>query len=246
MGLYQEVFERREVKYLLNEKQFVGLMNRLRGYAVVDEYGDTDILNIYFDTPDYLLIRTSLDKPVYKEKLRLRTYGTPVDDTNSFIEIKKKFDGIVYKRRISAPYRKALNYLTNKSGLEVAYNNRQIASEIAAFRNDYTGLEPKMMVSYKRIALVGIEDPGLRITIDRNICWRTDRLDLAYGGDGRDILEKGQYLMEIKIADAMPIELSAILSDLAIFPVSLSKYGKGYMDMMKLKASKSSKIILVA
>ena len=218
MGLYQEVFERREVKYLLNEKQFVGLMNRLRGYAVVDEYGDTDILNIYFDTPDYLLIRTSLDKP----------------------------DGIVYKRRISAPYRKALNYLTNKSGLEVAYNNRQIASEIAAFRNDYTGLEPKMMVSYKRIALVGIEDPGLRITIDRNICWRTDRLDLAYGGDGRDILEKGQYLVEIKIADAMPIELSAILSDLAIFPVSLSKYGKGYMDMMKLKASKSSKIILVA
>ena len=101
MAGIKDVFERIEVKYLLDDTQYKKLMKRLEGMAEVDSYGKTSILNIYYDTPDFKLIERSLEKPVYKEKLRLRTYGTAQDDTNAFIEIKKKYKGVVYKRRIT-------------------------------------------------------------------------------------------------------------------------------------------------
>ena len=111
MAKYKEAFQRIEVKYLLNETQYSELMKRLEPMMVLDHFGKTTILNLYFDTPDFSLIEKSLEKPVYKEKLRLRTYKTAEDDTEAFIEIKKKFKGVVYKRRVSMPYSKAIDYL---------------------------------------------------------------------------------------------------------------------------------------
>ena len=162
-------FKRKEMKYLLNKEQYLGFMERIKDMAEVDAYGQTSILNIYFDTPDYQLIRTSLEKPVYKEKLRLRSYGTPTDETNSFIEIKKKYKGIVYKRRISAPYKEAKDYLYEDVPLETP---SQISAEIDYFKKSYPGLRPAMAISYDRIAMAGIEDPELRITFDTNIRYR--------------------------------------------------------------------------
>ena len=113
MSEYIDVFKRTEIKYYLTSEKYKMLRDFLSEYARVDDYGKTRINNIYFDTPDYRMIRTSLDKPVYKEKLRLRTYGETNDLTNAFIEIKKKYDGIVYKRRVAGPYRRAYDYLIN-------------------------------------------------------------------------------------------------------------------------------------
>ena len=229
MSTFQEVFKRTEIKYLLCEEQYEALMHRLQGIAEVDKYGESDILNIYYDTPDFSLIRTSLEKPVYKEKLRLRSYGTAKDESTSFIEIKKKYKGVVYKRRIDAPYRKAKNYLDDRGEL---LQTSQIRSEIDAFKAGYAGLRPAMAISYKRIAMAGIEDPNLRITFDRQILWRTDHLELTEGAKGEDLLQDGQRLMEVKIANAFPLELSRFFSELGIFPVSFSKYGRGYEVMM--------------
>ena len=235
MGEYQDNFKRYEVKYLLSKDQYEKLLVRLAKIAAVDAYGETKILNIYYDTPDFSLIRTSLEKPVYKEKLRLRSYGTAEDTTNSFVEIKKKYDGIVYKRRINLPYKKAEAYLNNGIRIEgSAANNSQIVGEIDAFKDFYPGLKPQMMISYDRIAMAGIYDPELRITFDRNICWRTNDLDLRHGGYGRPLLKEGQVLMEVKILGAMSVELSRIFSELMIFPASFSKYGRGYVDMMTM------------
>jgi len=226
--VYKEVFKRTEIKYLLSAGQYLALRERLRDMAQADMYGETDILNIYYDTPDFGLIRTSLEKPLYKEKLRLRTYGTPRDGSaTSFIEIKKKYNGVVYKRRIDAPYARAKGYLEDRNDL---YRS-QIKAEIDAFKKDYRGLRPAMAISYKRIAMAGTEDPELRITFDREIRWRTDKLDLREGPVGEEILQPGQYLMEVKIANAFPMELSRILSELSIFPASFSKYGRGYEIM---------------
>jgi hypothetical protein len=197
--------------------------------AEIDAYGETSILNIYFDTPDYKLIERSLEKPVYKEKLRLRTYGTPTDDTNSFIEIKKKFKGVVYKRRISMPYHEALEYLVEG---QKPKKESQISKEIDYFVSYYKGLRPAMAISYDRIALAGIEDPDLRITFDSNIRWRTEKLDLKEGNKGFDILLPGQHLMELKIAGAMSVELARILDELNIRSTSFSKYGRGYVEYM--------------
>ena len=245
MSNFQEIFKRIEVKYLLDETTYRRLRERLKSMAEVDRYGESAILNIYYDTPDYRLIRTSLDKPNYKEKLRLRSYNIPTKDSPAFIEIKKKYDGVVYKRRIDMKYTEALKYLNedaelteeSESGSQnekrfASTRDSQIRKEIDYMRSYYGELIPRMSISYDRIAMFGKEDPELRITFDRNIRYRTDKLDLRYGNTGKDILKPGQRLMELKIAGAMPIELARIFSELRIYPVSFSKYGRGYVDMM--------------
>jgi hypothetical protein len=229
MAGFKDVFQRIEVKYLLSDMQYTELRKRLETMAAVDSYGKTSILNIYFDTPDYKLIERSLEKPVYKEKLRLRTYGVADDDTNSFIEIKKKYKGVVYKRRISMPYSQAIDYLVDGKRPK---ERSQISDEIDYFLKYYKGIRPAMAISYDRIAMAGIEDPELRITFDTNIRWRTDKLSLKEGNKGKDILLPGQHLMELKIAGAMSIELAKILDELNIRKTSFSKYGKGYVDYM--------------
>lgn len=229
MAAFKDVFQRIEVKYLVDDIQYTELMKRLENMAAVDSYGKTSILNIYFDTPDFRLIERSLEKPVYKEKLRLRTYGTATDDTNAFVEIKKKYKGVVYKRRISMPYAKAMDYLVNGQAPE---KRSQISDEIDYLLKFYKGIRPAMAISYDRIAMAGITDPNLRITFDTNIRWRTDKLSLKEGNRGKEILKPGQHLMELKIAGAMSLELAAILDDLNIRQTSFSKYGKGYVEYM--------------
>lgn len=229
MSGFKDTFQRIETKYLLEDFQYKALRERLQGMAEVDEYGETSILNIYYDTPQFSLIKASLEKPVYKEKLRLRSYGIPKDDTRSFIEIKKKYKGIVYKRRIGLDYKDACEYLNDGKELE---EKSQISNEIDYFKAFYKGLRPAMAISYDRIAMAGITDPELRITFDENIRWRVDKLDLKYGNIGEEILKPGQRLMELKIAGAMSIEMAHILSDLKINKVSFSKYGRGYLDYM--------------
>ena len=222
-------FQRTEIKYLLSDEKYRAFLERIRGMLSVDEYGETTILNIYFDTPDFRLIRASLEKPEYKEKLRLRTYGTPCEDSTAFVEIKKKYAGVVYKRRTEASYGKALRLLSR--GISPVIGT-QIGEEIGYFCMKYEKLSPAMAISYDRIAMRGTKDPELRVTFDRNIRQRTDRLDLRYGNVGRDIISPTEHLMEIKIAGAMPLELSHTLSELEIYPTSFSKYGRGYLQML--------------
>lgn len=229
MSGFKDTFQRYETKYLLEDFQYKAIRERLEKIARVDEYGKTSILNIYYDTPNYSLIRTSLEKPVYKEKLRLRSYGIPKDDTRAFIEIKKKFEGIVYKRRIGMDYKSALEYL-NK-GMEPVEES-QISHEIDYFKRFYRGLRPAMAISYDRIAMAGTDDPELRITFDENIRWRVSHLNLKHGNIGKDILKPGQHLMELKIAGAMSLEMARILDELEIRQASFSKYGRGYLDYM--------------
>ena len=229
MSGFQDVFQRIETKYLLNEDQYRTLQMRLKNIAEEDAYGETSILNIYFDTPEYQLINTSLEKPAYKEKLRLRSYGVPELNTGTFIEIKKKYKGIVYKRRIKMTYAESIAYLYDR---QPAKEPSQISCEIDYFFKHYQGIRPMMAISYDRIAMSGIYDPALRITFDKNIKWRTEKLDLQTGSDGQDILQPGQYLMELKIAGAISLELARIFSELNIRQISFSKYGKAYLEYM--------------
>lgn len=230
MGEYREVFQRKEIKYLLSNEQYQGILEFLQTIAKVDAYGLSRINNIYYDTPDYRLIRQSLEKPLYKEKLRLRTYGNTTDDTNAFIEIKKKYDGIVYKRRITGKYKAMHDYLTDENG---RIEDSQIAREIEAFREYYKDLQPAMSICYDRTAMAGITDKDFRVTFDSHIEWNASCRDLRELESGRPLLQEGQYLMELKVANAFPIELSRKLSELQIFPASFSKYGAGYTQMIR-------------
>lgn len=221
---YQSTFKRTEIKYLINQVQKDALLRELEGAFVLDKYGLTTICNIYYDTPNYQLIRTSLEKPLYKEKLRLRSYGVPQTESLSFIEIKKKYDRIVYKRRVDMPYNLALKYLQN----EKVYKKSQILQEIDYFKNYYQNLVPAMFISYDRTAYYHTVDKDLRLTFDSNITWRTENVDLRAGVFGNSLLKEGEYVMELKVANAIPLWLSKILNGLKIFPSSYSKYGNAY------------------
>ena len=223
---YQDTFKRYEMKYLLNagqKKEFLKTMNR---YMVLDQYGRTTIQNIYYDTPDYKLIRTSLEKPVYKEKLRLRSYGAAKPEGTVFIEIKKKYKGVVYKRRTAATETEAMAYLNH--GLKIAGHEDQISREIDYFRNFYQGLGPAMVITYEREAFYGKDDPDFRMTIDENILWRDEDLTLRKEAYGTPVLSPGQSLLEVKVAAAMPLWLTHELNRLGIYRVSFSKYGRAY------------------
>lgn len=225
MGSYQMTFKRCEKKYLLNDSQYKEFVKRTGGRLIPDEYGTSTICNIYFDTPDFLLIRTSLDKPVYKEKLRLRSYGTPKKDGPVFLELKKKYKGIVYKRRESMVLSEAEGFLLRQEAPGV---ESQVLREIDWFLQYYKNIKPAMYIAYDRFAAYDVLEPELRVTFDWNIRFRDQELDLRKGTWGQQILEEGQQLMEIKIPGAMPVWLSGLLDRLNIYPVSFSKYGKAY------------------
>lgn len=223
---YQDTFKRVEIKYLLSATQKRELMKTITKHMILDQYGRTTIQNIYYDTPDWKLIRTSLEKPVYKEKLRLRSYGTADPGKTVFIEIKKKYDGVVYKRRTSAKEAEAMAYLNH--GIKIAGHEDQISREIDYFKSFYKGLKPAMVISYEREAFYGMEDPDFRVTFDENILWREEDLTLRKDAYGNAILNPGQCLMEVKAAAAMPMWLTGEMNRLGIFQTSFSKYGRAY------------------
>ncbi|WP_077612675.1 polyphosphate polymerase domain-containing protein [Clostridium sp. Marseille-P2415] len=232
MSGYQMTFERFEIKYLLDPVQVRELKKKLEGKMVTDRYGKSVICNIYFDTPDSRLIRESLEKPVYKEKLRLRSYGMPKEDGSVFLELKKKYKGIVYKRREVMSLAEAEEYLYRRGRLE---RDSQVLHEIDWFLDYYKQVVPAMYISYDRTAMYGVEEEALRLTLDGNILWRDEELSLDQGSWGQPLLETGWCLMEIKIAGAMPVWLGHILDELRIYPASFSKYGRAYERQTKMK-----------
>lgn len=238
MRQYQNVFKRYEKKYLLTQRQYDKLAAVLAPRMGRDRFSESTISNIYYDTPDFRLIRKSLEKPAYKEKLRLRTYQTPGVDTEAFVEIKKKFDGVVYKRRVGMGYRQALAYLDGAP----APADTQIAREIDWFRQFYQNLQPAMCICYDRLALFDKFDPALRVTFDSGIRWRRRALDLSAGAWGDSLLDPGVCLMEIKIPEATPLWLAHALSETGIFPTGFSKYGAAYQTMLTQSAMKKERV----
>lgn len=230
MSDYQNTFQRYEKKYLLDENQYILLKQRLEGHLKPERFSKSTICNIYFDTPDYQLIRNSLEKPVYKEKLRLRSYGVPSGTDTVFIELKKKYKGVVYKRRVDMTLGDAVNYLYHGKPVQ---NPSQIIKEMDWFISHYPGIAPSMFISYNRTALSGTEDSNLRITFDSNILWRKDLLQLDTRISGNTLLAPGQRLMEIKIPNAMPLWLSHILNELCIYSTSFSKYGVAFQQLFQ-------------
>lgn len=218
------VFQRVEKKFLLSKEKYNLLLERLEPHMSMDEYGQHTIGNIYYDTDTYELISHSIEKPAYKEKFRIRSYGVPNEDSKVFLEIKKKYDGIVYKRRISLSLAEAKAYLNFGKRPR---KETQILKEIDYFIAYYHP-SPKVYIAYDRVAYFGKEDPEVRITFDHNIRSRQYDLDLKAGDYGDKLLNEDQYLMEVKVPGAMPLWLAHIFSELEIYPSSFSKYGNIY------------------
>lgn len=217
-------FKRYEKKYLLSPEKYAALRAKLEGFIEPDRFFSSTVCSIYYDSSDYNLIRQSIEKPVYKEKLRLRSYNVPKADSEVFVELKKKYKGIVYKRRVPMACSAAHKYLLGEAP---APERSQIINEIDWFLKT-NAVEPKVFIACEREAYVAKENRELRVTFDMNLRWRETELDLTKGSRGEPLTQEGWVLMELKIPGAMPLWLAHILSGLEIFPTSFSKYGTAY------------------
>ena len=206
------VMKRVEMKFILNKEQLSYLKDALKDHMIVDQYGKTSIASIYYDTPDYRLIRASIEKPSYKEKIRLRSYGLIKNGKPAYLEIKRKCEGVVYKRRVET-------------------SEGQIAKEMVYFRNLYQTLEPKIMIAYDRTSYKEIVG-DIRLTIDENPRYRAYDLNLHTSMDGTPLLENGCAILEIKVQQEMPLWLTSILSKGKIYKTTFSKVGEAFKKVM--------------
>lgn len=221
-------FKRYEKKYLLSREKYLELWSQLESRLMPDQFFQSTVMSLYYDWDDFRLIRSSIEQPVYKEKLRLRSYDVPGEESPVFVELKKKYKGIVYKRRVRMTEREAEDYL---AGRTAAPAQDQISREIDWFLKT-NPVQPKVLIACDRKAYVGREEPGLRLTFDSSIRWRDTQLRLTEGDHGRELLEDGQVLLEIKMPESAPLWLAELLSSLEIFPRSFSKYGQCYKNQL--------------
>ncbi len=242
-----EVFNRYEHKYILDKETFEKVIGIMDEYMVTDSHSEGHttytIANIYFDTPDDYLIRTSLSKPKYKEKLRLRSYGVPDENAKVFLEIKKKFNGIVNKRRTKIRLDEAYRFLeSGKAPVPKDYMNKQVICELEYFLEIYN-LSPKLYLAYDRIAYFEKGNKDLRISFDTNIRSRRYDLALEKGDYGERLLPEDVYLMEIKTSLAKPLWLTHMLTDLDIKRTGFSKYGTEFRNMINKSTHKYMEVV---
>ena len=221
----QTVFQRYELKYLLTMAQKETVLKAMQPYMTLDKYGRTTIRNLYYDTDTYLLIRRSIEKPAYKEKLRIRSYSQTDDNSAVFVELKKKYKHVVYKRRISLPYTDATAWLSREKH---PAKHTQIANEIDYFLDYYGSLHPTVFLSCERKAYYGNDGSDFRVTFDDNILCRQEDLSLESEVYGTPILPEDKVLMEIKCSGGIPLWMIHVLSEEKIYKTSFSKYGTAY------------------
>ncbi|MBE6616649.1 MAG: polyphosphate polymerase domain-containing protein [Ruminococcaceae bacterium] len=226
---YQNVFKRYEIKYLISQEQKRIVLEAMEQKMALDKYGRTTIRNIYFDTDSYRLIRRSIEKPAYKEKLRIRSYCKAQPNSTVFVELKKKYKSVVYKRRVPMTESAALEWVIN--GNRTTEEN-QIAREIDYFISYYETLHPTVFLSYEREAYYSLDGSDFRVTFDDNILCRTTDLSLESDPYGTPLLPDGKIMMEVKTSGGIPLWLTKVLTQERIFKTPFSKYGNAYQKLI--------------
>ncbi len=226
---HQTIFKRYELKYMITLDQKERILAAMEPYMSIDQYGRTTIRNLYYDTDTYLLIRRSIEKPVYKEKLRVRSYATANGESTVFVELKKKYKRVVYKRRIAMSERNAMAWL---AGEQPCPKNTQISREIDYFKTYYQNLKPTVFLAYDREAYYAYDGSDFRVTFDDRVLVRTEDLSLCSEPYGQSLLEEGKVLMEVKCSGGIPLWMVQVLSKEQIYKTSFSKYGVAYQTMI--------------
>ncbi len=226
---FQTIFKRYELKFMLDLSQKETIMKAMEPYMEPDRYGRSTIRNLYFDNDSYQLIRRSIEKPEYKEKLRIRCYATATKDSTVFVELKKKYKKVVYKRRLSLSEQDAMAWLCDQ---KPCAKPGQIAREVDYFMSYYNGLHPTVFLSYEREAYYAKDDQDFRITFDDHILFRRHDLSLTLPPDGTPLLPSDKVMMEVKCAGGLPLWLVKVLSKEKLYKTSFSKYGTAYANFI--------------
>jgi hypothetical protein len=230
------IFNRFERKYLITTSEKDELLSYFKTYLIDDPFSKNGehytIHNLYFDTPDYGVIRNSIQKPKYKDKLRLRSYKLPLEPFDIvFLEIKKKFEGRINKRRLDLTYQEALDYIYHqKTPILTTYEQKQIFAEIDYFINIHKA-KPGAYIKYDRVALMS-ETDDLRVTFDHDILFRNKNVSFESTSGLPILASKDLWLMEVKSDRNFPLWLVSKLSKHTLYSQSFSKYGKAYQQYL--------------
>lgn len=239
---YQSVFKRYELKYMLTKEQKERIVEAIKPYMELDQYGRTTIRNLYFDTDNYRLIRRSMERPEYKEKLRIRSYSRAAADSPVFVELKKKYDSVVYKRRLLIPEKQAMEWVCEKQHCP---KHTQISEEIEYVLDYYENLHPTVFLSYEREAYYSKGGDDFRVTFDEHVICRQEELSLETEAWGTPILDEDKVLMELKCSGGIPLWMTHLLTKEHIYKTSFSKYGEAYRTLIypRLKEDKKDESI---
>jgi hypothetical protein len=229
------------MKYMMTKRQQKVILEAMLPYMKLDDFGHTIIRNIYFDTDSFRLVRRSIEKPVYKEKLRIRSYKQADENDKVFVELKKKYDDVVYKRRESITLGAARQWIKNNTCFP---KDTQIGREIDYFFKYYETLAPKVFLSYEREAFYSLDGSDFRVTFDENILAREEELSLAYDVWGEELIDDDKVLMEIKTSGGIPLWMTRVLSEQKIYKTSFSKYGTAYQNMIMGNSERQSQIFI--
>ena len=240
---YQSVFKRYEMKYMMTRQQKKTILEAMLQHMSLDKFGHTTIRNIYFDTDTYRLVCRSLEKPIYKEKLRIRSYKKVSAQDNVYIELKNKYDDIVYKRREALSQMEALEWIVKDTPFPY---DTQIGKEIDYFFAYYQTLKPKVFLSYEREAFYAHDGSDFRVTFDENILARQEELSLSKEVWGERLIDEDRVLMEVKTSGGIPLWMVNALSQEKIYKTSFSKYGTAYQRLICRKEAESKRKIYIA
>jgi len=229
--MIKKIFKRVEQKYLLTEEQYLSLQDLIDRYFLPDNYYFNKIYNLYFDNDNYDNIINSIEKPKYKAKIRLRSYGEATQDEYLFLEMKQKYKGTVYKRRINLTLKEFNEYMNDGT---FPKKKKQIMKEID-YHIKYHKLHPAIFVAYDRYSYYSKEDDNFRITFDYNLRGRTNNLKLQDTKENKMYFDQNMYIMEVKCLYALPLWFIRELSKLKIYPSSFSKVGNIYLKERRSK-----------
>ena len=229
-------FERIETKYVVSKTDLHDLIEDLKDYLVEDDYPTSTISNIYFDTEDFQLIQDSLQNQYKKEKIRMRTYlSQPTLDSQVFLEIKTKDqEGVGRKFRLLSTPSSILNFIT-KGHLDASITDKIVIEKVKKLHQDYKqGIKPRMYIYYDRYSLKekkyieGYNYNKIRITIDQNLVYRDENVNLFSGNQGAPLLDDNTVIMEIKAPGNKPQWLQDILDKYGLIEHKCSKYSCAY------------------
>lgn len=249
----EKKFNRVEKKYLLKKSDYDFLLSEVKRHMKKDKYFHSEVYNIYFDTDNFDFIIQSIDRPLFKEKLRARSYG---GFDKVFLEIKTKIKGAAYrddflekddfeydnnfgfKRRVLITHKDFNELLKNKTSVEELASRKieektdlQIAKEVDYIIKKFN-LKPKILIYYNRESFTGEND--LRITFDKNLRFRHENIRFRKKSEDKSFFKNEKnIIMEIKASDAMPLWLVKTLSAAHIYPEQFSKVGKVYETLRK-------------
>ena len=229
--MVKTTFKRYEAKYKIKQIKQKAFLAAISEYIEPAKFRKYMVQNLYYDTEDWEVIRQSIEKPLYKEKMRLRYYGNKPynkrtgEDTSLFLEMKKKYMGEVYKRRIEIPVEK----LYGKDIRDVVADEPSQISQELAFYLQTNPVSEKLYISYQREAYTGVKEKDLRITFDTEVQYRLEELSFQSTLKGRSPLSPETVILEIKTQEGIPLWLTNALSEYKIFPVTFSKCGICYL-----------------